>query len=135
VGYLVEQPLELDGLTAEVSAPECGALCTFVGLVRNHHEGRAVVRLEYSAYVPMAEAECMAIVSEATAQWPVRVAMRHRIGTLVIGDAAVAVAVASAHRAAAFEACRFVIEELKRRVPIWKKEFFQDGTVEWVEPR
>jgi molybdopterin synthase catalytic subunit len=135
VAYLTEQPLDPTALVEEVASPECGGIATFLGLVRNHHEGRPVERLEYSAYLPMAESECEAIVAEATSRWPARVAVRHRIGTLVVGDTAVAVAVASAHRAAAFEACRYVIEELKRRVPIWKKEYFADGTVDWVEPR
>ena len=135
MAFLTELPLQLDTLVAEVAAPECGGVATFLGLVRNHHEDRAVARLEYSAYHPMAEAECAAIMAEAIAQWPVRVAMRHRVGTLLIGEAAVVVAAASAHRAAAFEACRYVIEEVKRRVPIWKKEFFLDGSVDWVEPK
>lgn len=134
MAFLTELPLQLESLLAEVSAPECGGVATFLGVVRNHHDGKPVDRLEYSAYHPMAEAECATIVAEAVERWPVRVAVRHRVGTLVIGDAAVAVAAASAHRAAAFEACRYVIEELKRRVPIWKKEFFQDGSVDWVEP-
>lgn len=133
--FLTEQPLDPAVLLAEVAAPERGGVATFLGLVRNHHEGRPVERLEYSAYLPMAESECEAIVAEAASRWPVRVALRHRIGTLVVGDAAVAVAAASAHRDAAFEACRYVIEEVKRRVPIWKKEYFADGTVDWVEPR
>jgi len=134
-GYLSERPLDLGALVAEVSAPEAGAIATFLGLVRNHHQGRGVERLEYSAYRPMAEAEFAGIVAEALERWPVRIAASHRVGTLLVGEAAVAVAVASAHRAAAFEACRYVIEELKRRVPIWKKECFSDGTVEWVEPQ
>ncbi len=91
-------------------------------------------RLEYSAYGAMAEQECARIMAEAESRWPVRVALEHRIGELEIGDAAVAVAVGGAHRQETFEACRFVIEEVKRRVPIWKKEFYQDGTVEWVDP-
>ena len=80
----------------------------------------------------MAEAECARIVAEAEAQWPVRVSLAHRIGALAIGEAAVAVAAGGAHRDEAFAACRFVIEEVKRRVPIWKKEFYADGSVEWV---
>lgn len=134
MGYLAEHPVALDALVARVIAPDCGAIATFVGLVRNHHQGRAVERLEYSAYRPMAESECAAIVAEAVERWPVRVAVSHRVGTLLIGEVAVAVAVASAHREAAFDGCRYVIEELKRRVPIWKKEHFSDGTVDWVAP-
>jgi molybdopterin synthase catalytic subunit len=80
----------------------------------------------------MAEAECRRIVEEAESQWPCVVALRHRIGTLEVGETAVAVAAASSHRDAAFAACRYVIEEVKRRVPIWKREVFADGTVEWV---
>jgi molybdopterin synthase catalytic subunit len=135
VGFLTELPLDLAPLVAEVQAPDRGGIATFTGLVRDHQDGRAVQRLEYSAYLPMAEAECAAIVAEAESRWPVAVAARHRLGSLAIGDAAVMVAAGSAHRAPAFEACRYVIEELKRRVPIWKKEFFADGRVEWVEPQ
>jgi molybdopterin synthase catalytic subunit len=81
----------------------------------------------------MAEEECARIVAEAEARWPVRVALEHRVGALEIGDIAVAVAAGGAHRDEAFAACRFVIEEVKRRVPVWKKEFYQDGAVEWVD--
>jgi molybdopterin synthase catalytic subunit len=80
----------------------------------------------------MAEAECARIVAEAEERWECAVALVHRIGTLAVGDSAVAIAAASAHREEAFAACRYVIEEVKRRVPIWKREFFADGTVEWV---
>ena len=132
MAFLSAAPLELAELVARVEAPERGAVASFLGLVRDHHGGRAVHRLEYSAYAAMAEAECARIVSEAEARWPVRIALEHRIGALDIGDAAVAVAAAGAHREETFAACRFVIEEVKRRVPIWKKEFYADGTVEWV---
>jgi molybdopterin synthase catalytic subunit len=132
VAFLSSAPLDLAALVAQVEAPDRGAVTSFLGLVRDHHAGRGVTRLEYSAYAPMAEAECTRIVSEAEGRWPVRVALEHRIGTLEIGDAAVAIATAAAHRDEAFAACRFVIEEVKRRVPIWKKEFYADGTIEWV---
>ena len=132
MAFLSESPLDLATLVARVEAPDHGAVASFLGLVRDHHEGRGVTRLEYSAYPPMAEAECARIVSEAETRWPVRVALEHRIGKLEIGDAAVAIAAAGAHRDEAFAACRFVIEEVKRRVPIWKKEFYADGTIEWV---
>jgi molybdopterin synthase catalytic subunit len=130
--YLTEEPLDLVTLLAAVQSPERGGVACFLGTVRNHHGGRAVLRLEYSAYEPMAEAECARIVAEAEARWQVAIALRHRIGELEIGDAAVAVVAASAHRDEAFLACRHVIEELKRRVPIWKREVYADGTVEWV---
>jgi molybdopterin synthase catalytic subunit len=132
VTFLSSAPLDLATLVARVEAPDRGAVTSFLGLVRDHHAGRRVTRLEYSTYAPMAEAECARIVSEAEVRWPVRVALEHRVGTLEIGDAAVAIAAAAAHRDEAFAACRFVIEEVKRRVPIWKKEFYADGTIEWV---
>ncbi len=132
--HLVQRPLDLGSLVAQVSAPERGGVACFLGVVRNHHGGRDVLRLDYSAYAPMAEAECDRILAEARVRWPVEVALEHRIGPLAIGDAAVAVAAASAHREAAFAACRYVIEETKRRVPIWKREFYADGLVGWVDP-
>lgn len=132
--FLVERAISLDPLIRAVSAPGRGGVATFLGLVRDHHAGRTVLRLEYSAYAPMAERECAEIVEEAEKKWEVAVTLEHRIGALQVGDAAVAVVVASAHRTAAFEACRWVIDEVKRRVPIWKKEFYADGTVAWVDP-
>ena len=131
--YLTESPLDLGELLTSVQSPERGGVASFLGTVRNHHGGREVLGLEYSAYGPMVEAECARIVAEAESRWQVSVALRHRIGRLEIGDAAVAVAAAAAHRDEAFVACRHVIEELKRRVPIWKREVFADGTVDWVD--
>jgi molybdopterin synthase catalytic subunit len=133
-GLLTRAPLDLARLVHAVSAPDRGGVATFLGLVRNHHGGRQVLRLEYSAYEPMAEAEAQRILDEAETRWPVRVLLEHRLGDLAIGDAAVAVAAAAAHRAEAFEACRHVIEELKMRVPIWKKEYYADGSMVWVDP-
>jgi len=130
--YLTSSRLQLDLLVARVAAPSRGGVACFLGAVRDHHEGRKVARLEYSAYEPMAEAECARIVAEAETRWNCAVALAHRIGTLEIGETAVAIAAASAHRDEAFAACRYVIEEVKRRVPIWKQEFFADGSVEWV---
>ena len=130
--YLTRSPLDLSELLALVQSPERGGVACFLGTVRNHHGGREVRGLEYSAYAPMAEAECARILAETETRWPVTVALRHRVGRLEIGDAAVAVVAASAHRNEAFVACRHVIEELKLRVPIWKREVFADGTVEWV---
>ncbi len=130
--FLTRDPINLDQLIASVSGPAHGGVASFLGVVRNHQDGRAVARLAYTAYEPMADAESARIVAEAEARWPVRVALRHRLGDLAIGDTAVAVAAAGGHRAESFEACRYVIEELKRRVPIWKQEFYQDGSVTWV---
>jgi molybdopterin synthase catalytic subunit len=132
VAFLSQAPLELDELIAAVSGPGRGAVVTFLGTVRDHHEGRGVTALGYSAYEPMAESVCAEIVAEAERNWPVKVALQHRLGDLAIGDSAVAIAVAGDHRDEAFAACRYAIEELKRRVPIWKRERFADGSVEWV---
>ena len=132
MGFLTSDPIHLEELIALVGSAEQGGIASFLGTVRNHHGGRAVERLEYSAYGPMVEAECARIVAEAQARWRVAVALRHRVGVLEVGDTAVAVVAASAHRDEAFVACRHVIEELKRRVPIWKREVYADGTVGWV---
>jgi molybdopterin synthase catalytic subunit len=132
VPYLSDRTLDFASLVAEVQSPERGGIASFLGVVRAEHQGRAVLRLDYSAYHEMAEAECARVVTEAETRWPVKVALRHRIGTLQVGDVAVIVAAAGAHRDEAFAACRHVIEELKRRVPIWKREHFADGQVDWV---
>jgi molybdopterin synthase catalytic subunit len=134
MSHISLRPLDLAALIDMVTAPDRGGVVTFVGTVRDHHHGRAVTGLSYSAYEPMAESVCAAIKTEAEGRWPVRAALVHRLGDLEIGDAAVAIAVASAHRDDAFAACRYVIEEVKRRVPIWKRERFVDGTEEWVDP-
>ena len=134
MSFLRDEPLDLGRLVGSVSAPERGAVACFLGVVRDHHEGKSVHRLEYSAYGPMAEAECGRIVAEARARWDAYVALEHRTGVLEVGDAAVAIAAAAPHRNAAFAACRHVIEEVKRRVPIWKREYYADGTVGWVDP-
>jgi molybdopterin synthase catalytic subunit len=134
VGAITERPIDLASLLASVQSPERGGVAVFLGLVRNHDDGRPVAGLEYSAYRPMAEAECARIVAEATRRWDVAVALEHRLGTLSVGDTAVAVVAASAHREAAFAACRYVIEEVKRRVPVWKRERYADGRLVWVDP-
>ena len=134
LAYLTRSPLDLTKLVATVAAPDRGGMASFLGLVRNRHQGRAVTGIEYSAYEPMAEAECDRIVAEALERWPVCLALLHRLGELEVGDAAVAVVAAGAHRDEAFAACRYVIEEVKRRAPIWKRERYADGTEEWVEP-
>jgi molybdopterin synthase catalytic subunit len=132
--HLSRQPIDVSDLSRQVEAASRGAVVTFVGLVRDHHAGRGVVRLEYSAYELMAEAECARIVAEAEARWAVAVALSHRLGELAIGETAVAVAVAAAHRGDAFDACRHVIEAVKCQVPIWKREYYADGSVAWVDP-
>jgi molybdopterin synthase catalytic subunit len=132
MGYLIREPISLAELLAQVRSADRGGIACFLGSVRNHHAGREVLHLDYEAYEPMVEAECARIVAEVEARWQTAVALRHRIGRLEIGDVAVAVVAASAHRDEAFIACRHVIEELKRRVPIWKREYYADGTVSWV---
>lgn len=134
MGHLVTAPIDLTRLVARVSAPERGGIATFLGLVRDHHAGRGVVSLSYSAYGEMAERACAAIAAEAEARFGAAVALEHRVGDLAIGDVAVGIAAAAPHRAAAFDACRYVIEEVKRRVAIWKKETYADGSVAWVDP-
>jgi len=134
LAYLTTAPLDLGRLVARVSAPARGGIACFLGVVRDHHGGRAVESLDYSAYEPMAEAECARVVAEARARWQAEVALEHRLGHLEVGDAAVAIAAAAPHRDAAFAACRYVIEEVKRRVPIWKRERYADGTEVWVDP-
>ena len=134
MAFLTSEPIQIESLLQQVSAPERGAITTFIGTVRNHHAGREVLELEYEAFAPMAEAECGTIVAEAEDRWPCRIALQHRVGRLALGDAAVAIAAGSAHRDESFQACRYVIEELKRRVPIWKRERYADGTEAWVDP-
>ena len=110
-----------------------GAITSFVGTVRDNNVNRRVTHLEYEAYEPLAVKALEQIVRETVAQWPgIRVAVHHRIGRLAIGEASIIIAAASAHRANAFAACRYVIERVKQIVPIWKHEFFDGGEV-WIE--
>ena len=126
---LTSEPLVLDTLIAKVTGPTRGGLATFTGLVRNSFEERPVTHLRYEAYEPMALRELSALCDDIEARWPgCAIAISHRLGHLDIGDAAVQVVVAAPHRAAAFEACRFGIDELKERVPIFKKEHYLDGS-------
>ena len=130
---IVDRPLDAGLIQAKVGAPGAGALSLFVGTVRDSNGGRPVLGIEYSAYVPMAARELEMIAEEAERRWSgARIAVEHRLGTLAIGDASVVVAASHVHRAEAMDACRYVIEELKQRVPIWKREHYADGTREWV---
>jgi molybdopterin synthase catalytic subunit len=125
-------PIVLDELVAAVRGDGDGAIATFVGTVRDHNQGRRVLHLEYEAYGRMAEREMERIAAEAKARHGVsRVAVVHRTGRVDIGEASVAIAVAAPHRAEALEATRFVIDTLKRTMPIWKREYFEGGSV-WV---
>ncbi|HEX9575093.1 MAG TPA: molybdopterin converting factor subunit 1 [Myxococcales bacterium] len=125
-------PLAVDAPIAAVAGTDCGAVVTFVGTVRAHNRGRAVVRLEYEAYPEMALRVFARIEDEARTRWPgTRLAIHHRIGGLDPGAVSVVIAAASPHRADAFSAARHAIEELKKDAPIWKREHYQDGS-EWV---
>lgn len=132
---VVLEPLDLEGLIAAVRTDACGAVVAFLGVVRDcDDEGRAVDGLSYEAYHEMAVPEMRAIAAEASARFgTARVALAHRVGTLAVGEASVAVAAAAPHRGVAFGACEYVIDELKRRVPIWKKERYRDGNARWRE--
>lgn len=130
-----EQPIQPDILRTLCRHDAAGGFCSFEGWVRNHHAGKSVLALDYQAYRELAEAEGQRIVAEAMAQFAVEaIAAEHRVGSLQIGDLAVYVGVSAAHRDAAFAACRYVIDEIKKRVPIWKREHDANGSTEWLHP-
>ena len=130
--HVTNQPIDLDELVRFVTDPEAGAVATFIGTTRNNNEGRKVIALDYEGYTEMAEKELRRIGEDAKTTWPIcRMAITHRLGPVQIGEASVIIAVSSAHRDAAFAACRFAIEEIKKSVPIWKKEVFEGGEV-WI---
>jgi molybdopterin synthase catalytic subunit len=127
-----DQPLNITQCIEWVMLPECGGIDVFIGTVRNATKGKKVIWLEFEAYENMALLEMGKIAEEAGEKWPVqRLTIHHRTGVLNVGEIPVIIAVSAAHRAAAFEACRYVIDKLKVTVPIWKKEIFEDGEV-WV---
>jgi molybdopterin synthase catalytic subunit len=136
---IVVEPISLERLVQAVEAGArthpggCGALCTFLGVVRSTHQGRAVRYLEYEAFEPLAVRTFDQVAAEAAAEWPgATLAIVHRVGRLGIGDASVAIVAASAHRGDAFAVCRYAIERVKQIAPVWKHEFFEDGDA-WVE--
>ncbi len=132
---LVDGPIDVTALTREVASTSNGATVLFVGTVRDVNDGRPVTGMEYSAYKTMAEREMNDIVREASEQFATTdVVVEHRLGALELGEASVAIAVAHPHRGGAYAASRYVIEQLKQRVPIWKLEHYTDGTREWVDP-
>ena len=129
--HLTRHRLEVADLLAEVQSPERGGTCVFLGTVRNDADVSAI---DYSAYEAMADEEIERILAEAHARWPdARVTLEHRLGVIPVGEASIAIAAAAPHRDAAFAACRHVIEEVKKRLPIWKKELRGDGSEQWVE--
>jgi len=130
---ITSDPLDAAATTAAVETAHCGAVSVFVGLVRDHNAGRTVIGLEYECYEPLAIKSFERIASEAEEYWPeVRLAIAHRVGSLQIGEASVAIAAASPHRAEAFAASRYAIERVKQIAPIWKREHFEGGDV-WIE--
>jgi molybdopterin synthase catalytic subunit len=129
---VTDNPLNLQELVDFVTDPEAGAITTFIGTTRNNNEGRKVIALDYDAYPEMAEKELRRIGEEASGKWQLRrMAIVHRIGPVQITQASVMIAVSSTHRGAAFAACRFAIEEIKKTVPIWKKELYDGGEL-WI---
>ena len=129
---VTKKPIELQELVRYVTDPSAGAIVTFIGTTRNHNEGRRVIALDYEAYPEMAEKELARLGAEAKERWKIeRMAIVHRIGPVQITEPSVIIAVSAAHRDDAFQACRFAIEEIKKTVPIWKKEVFEGGEV-WI---
>ncbi len=135
---LSSEALSVERVIAAVAHPTAGGIDVFVGVVRDHNEGRAVTRLDYEAYATMAVAEMERIAAEISAEMPgVRLAAAHRVGSLGVGDAAVVCAASAVHRGEAFRACKALIDAIKARAPIWKREFGPDGPywVGWVDAR
>jgi molybdopterin synthase catalytic subunit len=132
---IVTREIDVAALMAETQSNEFGAVSVFVGTVRGVNDGRGVTAIDYSAYTSMAESELASIISEAEDRFGVSaIVVEHRVGALGIGDVSVAIVAAHAHRAPALDCTRYVIEEIKTRVPIWKREHYADGTREWIDP-
>jgi len=132
---LTHEPMDYFTRTESVRRGDCGGVVTFLGTVRDLTGGRQTVALDYEAYPGMAEKKLAEIETEVRQRWPIgEVVLVHRLGHLEVGEISVAVAVSCPHRAEAFEACRYAIDRLKEIVPIWKKEYWSDGSTEWVHP-
>ena len=130
---ITDQPIEVSQLSQLLREDSAGAYASFEGWVRNSNEGQDVTSLEYEAHAPVAVSEGEKILEEARERFGLLAAeSRHRVGHLQIGDCAVWVGVSAAHRGAAFEGCRYIIDELKQRLPIWKKEHYRDGHSDWI---
>jgi molybdopterin synthase catalytic subunit len=131
---VTERPIEVPSLLARVAASGHGAETLFLGVVRDQHKGKRVLGITYDCFAPLARKVLAEIAAEAAARWPgACVAVVHRVGRLEVGEASVAIAVGSPHRAASYEASRHVIEEIKVRAPIWKQEHHEDGSTEWLD--
>ena len=132
---IVERALDVSGLVQLVADPSAGASAVFLGTVRDSNDGRPVVGIDYQAYSEMAARELRAIVDEAAQQFGTRgIAAEHRVGYLAVGEISIVIAASHARRHPALEATRYVIEQVKRRLPVWKREHYTDGTREWVDP-
>jgi MoaE-MoaD fusion protein len=130
---LIREPIDIQRVTAGLQKPEDGAVLIFEGVVRNHAQDKAVRFLEYDAYEPMALKKLEEIGARAKSDFAIRdIAIVHRLGHMEVGECSIVIAVASAHRGPAFDACRFAIDTIKEIVPIWKKEFYENGEV-WIE--
>ncbi len=130
---LTPEPLDPAALIAAVADPDHGGTAAFVGTTRREGELREVVELRYEAYEELAVSEMAAVAAEAEARFGARVAVAHRVGVVAVGDPSVAAAASAGHRPAAFAACRYVIDELKRRAPIWKQTVYADGQASWID--
>lgn len=129
---ITNKPIDIDKVIKSVATENAGAIDVFIGTVRNKTKNKTVVKLDFEAYEPMAISELQKIVDSAKEKWPIeKITVVHRVGLLALGEVPVVIAVSTPHRKDAFEACQFVIDTLKRTVPIWKKEIFEDGEV-WV---
>ncbi len=129
---VTDQPLDTQAIIKSVEDVAGGAVNVFIGTVRNATKGKKVLKLEFEAYEPMATKELEKIIEKAKMNWPIlKVMVHHRTGLMQIGEVPVVIAVSTAHRGAGFKACQFIIDSLKETVPIWKKEFFEDGEI-WV---
>jgi molybdopterin synthase catalytic subunit len=134
VSELIHAPIDVPRLLAGAARADCGAIALFLGTTRDHHQGRRVMRLAYEAYEPMAVHALERLEREALARYEIASCrIVHRLGEVPLAEPSVAVVVAAAHRGPAFDACRWAMDELKRTVPIWKKEFFAGGGEAWVE--
>ncbi len=130
---ILSEPIDVEAVIASVSSSSAGAVDVFLGTTRDSSAGKRVLQLRYEAYVPLAIKEMERIAGEARRQWPVEeVSIVHRIGEVPVGEASVVIAVSTPHRRESFDACRYLIDELKKRVPIWKQEVY-DGGASWVE--
>ncbi len=133
---IIREPIDIDQLNERASHPACGAVLTFSGTVRNHHLGRKVVKLAYEAYESMAQSEMEKVAAAAFEQWPdvKKIQVVHRFGEMAVGESSIYLTVSSPHRPDGFAALRFVIDRIKRDVPIWKKEYYEDGETDWLHP-